>query len=420
MQASRHSCGGELVNLPGATRSGQGTDAKTSRSRLSLLIAFLTLLVIGTDLFVISPLLPAIAGQYGVSPGVAGNSVTAFSIAYMVGAPVMGTLADRVGRRAVLVAGLTGFGIANVFTGLAPSFAMLLVARVLAGLCAAGTTPSVLALVGQSAPAARRATWMSTAMAGFFISLTTGAPTGTALSSAFGWRVTFIGLGVFAGVLAVVNQVTWPKGAGAVATTGQAGAVPPERTSLATKLRAVSVTGIWAFTVYAFYTYLGTGLDEVAGLSSGLVATALVVYGLGAVVGALSGGWLADRYGAGRVATASLVLLAAALLVVDLHAPAGVLFVTLGLFALAAYPCLPAYQARLVSTFSAESGSVLAWNSFFMYLGTSAGSAVGGVLLSWAGFQAIPIVCAAAAVVGALIYHRWALPRSAATGRAGA
>ena len=86
----------------------------------SLAVAFITLLAIGTDLFVVSPLLPAIAQQYGVIPGVAGNAVTLFSLAYMLGAPGMGLLADRVGRHTMLLVGLLGFAAANILTGLAP------------------------------------------------------------------------------------------------------------------------------------------------------------------------------------------------------------------------------------------------------------------------------------------------------------
>ena len=61
--------------------------------------------------------------------------------------------------------------------------------------------------------------------------------------------------------------------------------------------------------MYSFYTYLGTGLRTVAGLSTGLLAAALIVYGVGAVAGSLAGGRLTDRYGAGRVVVSSLVLL---------------------------------------------------------------------------------------------------------------
>ncbi|MBX6769732.1 MAG: MFS transporter, partial [Actinomadura rubrobrunea] len=328
--------------------------------------------------------------------------------------PVIGTVGDRYGRRFVLIAGLLVFAAANALTGLAPSFAVLLVSRVLAGIGASAVTPSVQALVGQVAPAERRGTWMSVATAGFLISLTTGAPTGTALASATSWRAAFIGLGVLAALLALVNARTWPGGAGTARSAGPAARAAAGEVTVFTKIRAVSVTGLWALAVYALYTYLGTALRTVGGLSTRLVAAALILFGAGAVVGSLFGGRLADRFGARRIATASLLSLAVLQLLVDgaFHAPAAVLLVTLGLFALTAYPCLPAFQARLVASFTPQIGSVFSWNSCFMYLGTSIGSAIGGMLLSSVGFSWIPVLGFAVALVGALVCWAWAIPRS--------
>ncbi|MEW2453750.1 MFS transporter [Streptomyces albus] len=394
-----------------------GTKPRPPGGRARLAVAFVTLLVVGTDLFVISPLLPGISDQYGVSAATAGNSVTVFSLAYMAGAPLAGALADRLGRRAVLIAGLLLFGVANAATGLSPDFAVLLAARVVAGLAASSITPSVQALVGQSAPAERRGSWMAVATAGFLVSLATGAPTGTAVASLFSWRETFVGLGVLAALLGGLNAIAWPRGAGTAAPAAATGGPQPlAGPRLVDKVRAVSVTGLWAFAVYSLYTYIGTGLSEVAGLSTGWVATALVLYGVGAVAGSLSGGRLADRFGTSKVVVASLVLLSALELMLDaaFHAPGWVLLVVLGLFALVSYPCLPAYQSRLVGAFPRNTGSVMAWNSCFMYLGTSAGSAAGGALLSSAGFSWIAPVGAVAGLAGALVYVRWALPHEAA------
>ncbi len=154
----------------------------------SLAVAFITLLAIGTDLFVVSPLLPAIAQQYRVVPGVAGNAVTLFSLAYMLGAPGMGLLADRVGRHTMLFVGLLGFAAANILTGLAPWFIFFLVMRAAAGCAAAAVTPNVQALVGQLAPAERRGKWMSIAVAGFLLSLVIGAPIGTFVAALLSWK----------------------------------------------------------------------------------------------------------------------------------------------------------------------------------------------------------------------------------------
>lgn len=379
----------------------------TGSARAGLVTAFVTLLAVGTDLFVVSPLLPSIADGYAVSAGAAGATVTAFSVAYLISAPLMGMLADRVGRRGVLVTGLVVFALANLLTGLAPSFLVLLASRVVAGIGASAVTPSVQALVGQAAPAGRRGSWMAVAVAGFLISLTTGAPTGTAVGSTLGWSATFVGLGCLGLVLAAVNLLVWPSGA----AIGAAAADSDRRIPVLTKIRAVTVTGLWAFAVYGLYTYLGTGLRDIAGLSTGAVALALILFGVGAVTGSLLGGRLADRFGARLVSSISLLLLAGVQVIVGLalYAPSPVLLVTLGLFALVAYPCLPAFQARLVAAFATQIGSVFAWNSCFMYLGTSLGAAAGGILFGSVSFVSITWVGAAAGIVGAVVCARLAI-----------
>jgi len=54
-----------------------------------LAIGWLTMFVVGSDLFVVSPLLPLIAADYGISPGSAGLSVTVFSLTYMLTVPIL-------------------------------------------------------------------------------------------------------------------------------------------------------------------------------------------------------------------------------------------------------------------------------------------------------------------------------------------
>src|ERR1700730_1120505 len=111
-----------------------------------LAVAWCTLFVVGTDLFVISPLLPLIASDFSLPPASAGLSVTAFAAAYMLCAPLLGHLADRMGRRPMLSCCLVGFAAANLLTALAPSLGWLLAARFIAGATTAGVSPSVYAL----------------------------------------------------------------------------------------------------------------------------------------------------------------------------------------------------------------------------------------------------------------------------------
>ena len=79
--------------------------------------------VIGIDLFVLSSLLPLIAADYQTSPALAGLGVAVFALAYMFSAPLLGHLADRIGRRRMLTCCLFGFASANLLTATAANFA---------------------------------------------------------------------------------------------------------------------------------------------------------------------------------------------------------------------------------------------------------------------------------------------------------
>ena len=90
-----------------------------------LAVAWLTMFLVGTELFVFSPLLPVLAADYHVAPAVAGLSVTTFSLAYMVSAPLLGYISDRIGRRRVLICSLLAFALANILTAAAANLLSL-------------------------------------------------------------------------------------------------------------------------------------------------------------------------------------------------------------------------------------------------------------------------------------------------------
>src|SRR5260370_23196046 len=120
-------------------------------------VVWLTMFLAGTELFVMSPLLPLLAADYHISATIAGLSVTVFSLTYMVSAPIFGYLSDRIGRRRVLISSLITFAVANLLTASAASLPWLLAVRLFAGAAAAGVSPSIYALSIWAPPPARRA-----------------------------------------------------------------------------------------------------------------------------------------------------------------------------------------------------------------------------------------------------------------------
>ena len=372
-----------------------------SSSAFRLGCAWLTLFVIGTDLFVVAPLLPDVAADLGVAPARSGWCVTAFSLTYMVTAPALGRAADGFGRARLLVMALLAFAAANLYAGLTRDFAGLLVARTAAGAAAAGVTPSIYALVGDSAPAERRATWFAVTVSGLLLSLALGAPLGTLVATAFGWQSVFLGVAAASILLLPLYRAAWPGKSAAAGATGDL-----EKSGFLLLAPRLAPTAVWSTALYALYTYLGIGLAG-WGYGPDRIAAAVLCYGAGALVGALCGGRLADRLGARRVSLISLASLAAALLALGPALRGGVpIELLLAVLSALAQLFFPAQQASLARDFAASRATALAWNNSALFLGIGTGSLIGGAIMAQADLVAVATVSAVIAMAGAALVGR--------------
>jgi predicted MFS family arabinose efflux permease len=365
-----------------------------------LAVGWLTMFLIGTELFVFSPLLPILAVYYDVSLNVAGFFITTFSFAYMITAPLFGHVSDRVGKRRVLVCCLLAFGTANLFTASAVTFPWLLALRLFAGAAAAGVSPSIYALVGDAAPPDRRATWLALTVSGLLVSLALGASPAGLIGATFGWATVFIALAVFSLALVALNYWVWPNDCrrhrGAPDT-------PRNRLAVASLTRRLMPMIVWGTGLYGVYTYLGAGLVAF-GFSKSQVARVGIVYGCGAIAGTLIGGRLADRLGAKCTAGMSLAGLRIFLFLLLLAFHAGVLiYLSVRLNSAVAQVFFPAQQSGLVNDFPTRRGAVLAWNNSALFLGICLGSLVGGEAVAIGGFDMTLIICASILFAGCIV-----------------
>jgi predicted MFS family arabinose efflux permease len=361
-----------------------------------LVVAWLTMFVVGCDLFVVSPLLPLIAADYAVPPASAGLSVTVFAVTYMVSAPVLGHIADRVGRQRVLTYCLCAFGAANLLTAIAGNLNWLLAARFFAGATAAGVSPSVYALVGGSAPSERRGTWLAIVVSGLLMSLSFGAPIGLMTATLFRWRIVFAALGALSLLLVWANRRVWHDRRRAA----ESRAAPTDRLTAAAVAARLAPTVLWSTALYAMYTYLGEGLSAL-GYSPEKIAEVILFYGCGAIAGTLIGGRMADRLGAKLTSTIGLSGLCSSLLLLLVALDLKILVdCAFGLASLLAQLFFPAQQLRLANAFPGSRAALLAWNNSALFLGISLGSLIGGQAVAFGGFETDLIVAAAIAIVG--------------------
>jgi DHA1 family purine base/nucleoside efflux pump-like MFS transporter len=364
------------------------------QGKISLSVGWITLFLMGTDLFVVSPLLPFISEEYKVSSATTGWMVTVFAVTYAFSAPFLGWVSDRKGRRRFIVFGLLLFAISNALTAFAPSFLWLIVSRILAGLSVASITPLIYAIIGDIAPPNRRGTWLSIVVSGHLTALWAGAPVGTVLEHFLGWRSVFVVMAIVGAILAVVNFKTWKYVPKSDLTRNLLGG------NLLRTLGSVSATTIWAISMYALYVYLGAALYSENGFSSSEIALAVTFYGVGAVIGSLTSGQLTDKFGERKISKATLIFLTVILIGLGIFFSSGDwIYFFLFIWALVGYAGFTSYQARLALEYPNERGIVMAWNNTALYIGITIGSLIGGYVISNWGYSLLPYVCSITAIV---------------------
>lgn len=258
-----------------------------------------------TSEFLPTGLLPDMAAELGVSESQIGLLVTVFAGTVVVSTTPLTLLTRRYSRKWLMVLLLGVFALTNVLCAIAPSYEVLVVARVLGGLAHglfwAVTGPYAARLV----PRHQLARAISVTNAGGTFAFILGVPLGTALGHALGWRLAFAvlaGVVVFFALLVVIflppvsHQVTLE--------TGEI-AIPARRDRSVPAVVIVCVTVVLLITGHnTFYTYIAPWAIEVGDLPPDGVSGALFAYGLAGALGLVLSGILGDRFPRGSVTVA--------------------------------------------------------------------------------------------------------------------
>jgi MFS transporter, ACDE family, multidrug resistance protein len=139
----------------------------------------------------IGPAIPDILDAFDRPDTSAGVFVAAGTLPGILMAPVIGVLADRYGRRAVLVPCLLGFGVFGLLSALAPTFGVLLALRLFQGIGAAGLINLAVVLIGDHWTGPERTKRVAQNAAVLTVSLAIFPPLGGLLTELGGWRLSF-------------------------------------------------------------------------------------------------------------------------------------------------------------------------------------------------------------------------------------
>ena len=386
----------------------------STRSRGAAKRALLSLAIgsfgIGMTEFVAMGLLPEIArdllpAQWEadpvVAPGRAGGLRSLYAGGVVGGAPTIAGSVARFPRHRVML----GLALAlTVFNGLvivAPTFELVGVSRVLAGL-PHGAYFGIGALVAAEVMGpGNRAKGVAFILTGLTLANVVGVPIGTFLGQQLGWRAAFACVTVVFAVSVVAIAAFVPAQAGEPGRTLRA-ELGVFRIGQVWAVLAVGAIGFGGF--FALYSYIAPVVTEVAGSPQWVVPIVLVVMGVGMTVGNLLGGHLADidlrRTLLGGLAVMIVVLVLLALTATWIVALVAFVFIT----GLVGSALVPSIQTRLMDVAGDNQSIAAALNHSALNTGNALGAFLGGVVitLGW-GLTSPAWVGAALAGVGLAI-----------------
>jgi AAHS family benzoate transporter-like MFS transporter len=393
---------------PAGTHIGSPPRESVDRSRWVAPLCWSAVALEGYDLVVLGVVLPSLLRDpsWGLDPASASLISAIGLVGVMVGALSVGPLTDRFGRRRLILATVTAFSVITLLCAFAPNPAVFGVLRFLAGLGLGGVLPVALAMVNEFARDGRGSSATTTLMTGYHVGAVLTSLLGIVVIPSIGWRAMFVIGALPALVLVPVIAARLPE------SLPTRAAEPAARNPVATLFRDGYLRSTLAFWVTSFMGLLlvyglNTWLPEImrsAGYELGASLALLLTLNIGAVLGLLLAGRVADRIGV-RTATITWFAAAAAFLaLLSVRLPGAGVYVSVllaGMFVFSTQVLVYAYVCRRYP--AAVRATALGTSSGVGRLGAITGPLVGGALLGagmaypW-GFFVFALVAALGAI----------------------
>ena len=373
------------------------------RLRFALIALAAAYFFIGATSLSIIGLVPEMSADLGVTPASIASLVTIFALVYAVAAPGLQAALGGFSRAKLVSAGLVLVALSCFGSAMAGDYATVAASRVTMALGAALAGPTASAAAASMVPPERRAQALATVFAGLTLSTVFGVPLASFLGQTFGWRSAWVAIGLAALLVAPLVLLAMDRtNRGTKASVAALIAVMRDRALALT----IATTALQICAQFITYALLTIWLLDHLGPPASLVPVALLVFGIGGVVGNALATPIERRLGPETTVRLCLIVLALALLGLWFSTPWPALILVLAfLWSASGLMIMAPLQSRLVRLAPEAVNLSMAMNASAIYVGMSAGAALSGVFFTQFGLANLPLISVIAAVLALLVFQ---------------
>lgn len=367
---------------------------------------FLTMFIIGTDTFLISPLLTTLSNLYHIETSISGWMVSAYAIGYALFALISGPISDGRDRKKVMVYGLFAFTISTFLCGFATSFPLMLLFRLLAGISASFVTPQVWASIPVVVDKKHIVQVMGYATAGLSVSQMAGVPIGGYLAG-ISWRAPFFTISIASLILLLLINFYLPKLE--IESGHRISFISAYKNVLTNKKSVSYLLAYFVFQTGSFtaITFIATWYSHSYGLSLADISTAIIAIGAGNLAGSLLGSHIVKRFGLQKTFKTELFTLGILYLILLFAHNFWVSEILLTIIYVNNGFIFPLFMTTLQGTVENARSTISSLSNAVMYLGETIAGIIGGILFEkFSGFSGIAVFAAVMIALSLLLYYQ--------------
>ena len=358
-----------------------------------LIITFTVgIFLLGMMELIVSGILELMSSDLGISHALTGQLIFVFAVSFALFGPILIRLTENMPAKIVVLLSLIVFIIGNVVFGLAETFLVLSIGRVITAMAAAVFIVKILDMTVMLSEPRVRGKMLALVYMGFSAANVFGIPIGTIIGAQFGWRVIFLMVIILA-ILVGLGVIFFVRSQD-LTDRAPAGA---EKSRLKSKKNVALYIAVTLCVLIGNYIILGyiSPLMTSHGFTLENVSFALLITGIGGMTGTYLGGNLIDKIGPKKTIMIMMSLFLVSMAIMPFLYETPILFyINIFVWSLFQWSTSPAVQGGLVENVEGSSSNVFSWNMSALNLGIGVGAVIGGVFISnfdisyglWLGF----------------------------------